>query len=347
MGNQRTKRPTIKDIARLVGVTPATVSMALNNSGRISAKTRERVLDVAHQLDYHPNPLARGLVAQKTNLIGVALVEVAVSFFKDILRGLEDALQPHGYGLILNVTNGDPEREERFVRLHSEKQVDGLILEPTSHFENRSMLENMAQSGLPIVTILHSTWGWGNSSISVNNELGARQGTELLLKNCRRIAHLRGPHDSIESLARLRGYRKALRAAHVAEDPKLLGVNGTSLFTVEEGFSQMQRLLQSNSIPPEGVFAASDSLAWGAVRAIREAGLRVPDDIQVVGFDDIEMATLCYPPLTTVAQPKYPLGFKAGQMLLQMIEDRKPQREILMPELIIRESTRANDTKSP
>ena len=341
------KRPTIKDIARLAGVTPATVSMALNASGRISLKTRDRIREIAHNIDYRPNPLARGLVARKTNLIGVVIIEVAVSFFKDILRGLEDALQPHGYGLILNVTSGDPKREENFVRFHHDKRVDGLILEPTPRFQNRPLLEDLALSGLPILTILHSTFGWGNSLIAVNNDLGAKTATGFLLEAGQRIAHIRGPNEAIEALARTRGYRKALRDAGLDVDPTLEGDNESGWFTPEEGYAQMKRLLDRIPTPPEGVFADSDSLAYGAIQALNERGLRVPADVEVVGFDDVELATLSRPPLTTVAQPKYQLGYRAGQMLLQLIADKIPTREILKPQLVIRESTRHRPPVSP
>ncbi len=334
------KRPTIKDIARLAGVTPATVSMALNSSGRISRKTRERIIEIAGNLRYRPNPLARGLVARKTNLIGVVLIEVAVSFFKDILRGLEDALQPHGYGLILNVTSGDPKREDTFVRFHHDKRVDALILEPTPRFENRPLLEELAQSGLPILTMLHSTFGWGNSLIAVNNDLGAKTATSHLLEAGRRIAHIRGPNEAIEALARARGYHKALRDAGLDADPVLEGNNKSGWYTPEEGYAQMKRLLERAPKPPEGVFADSDSLAYGTMQAVNERGLRVPEDVEIVGFDDVELATLSRPPLTTVAQPKYQLGYRAGQMILQMIDDKVPVRDILKPQLVIRESTR-------
>lgn len=334
------KRPTIKDIARLAGVTPATVSMALNGNGRISARTRERINEIAKNLNYRPNPLARGLVARRTNLIGVVIIEVAVSFFKDILRGLEDALQPHGYGLILNVTSGDPKREENFVHFHHDKRVDALILEPTPRFQNRPLLEEMAKSGLPILTILHSTFGWGNSLITVNNDHGAKLATNFLMESCRRIAHIRGGEESIEAVARQRGFRKALRDAGIEPDPALDGINESGWYTPEEGYAQMKRLLETCGKPPQGIFADSDSLAYGAIQAMNEKGLHVPGDVEVVGFDDVEIATLCRPALTTVAQPKYQLGLQAGQMLLQLMADKVPTREVLKPHLVVRESTK-------
>jgi len=334
------KRPTIKDIARLAGVTPATVSMALNGNGRISTRTRERVLEIARNLDYRPNPLARGLVARRTHLIGVVIVEVAVSFFKDILRGMEDALQPHGYGLILNVTNGDPKREEKFVQFHNDKRVDGLILEPTAKFQNRTLLEEMVKSGLPVLTILHSTYGWGNSLIAVNNDLGAKLATTLLLEGCKRIARIKGPSEAIEAAARQRGHRRTLREAGIEADPKLEGQNESGWYTPEEGYAQMKRLLATCGAPPDGVFADSDSLAYGAIQAMNEGGLNVPGDVEVVGFDDVEIATLSRPTLTTVAQPKYQLGYQAGQMILQLINDKTPTREVLKPHLVVRDSTR-------
>ncbi len=341
------KRPTIKDIARLAGVTPATVSMALNGNGRISVRTRERIIEIARNLDYRPNPLARGLVAQKTHLIGVVIIEVAVSFFKDILRGLEDFLQPHGYGLILNVTGGDPKREEKFVRFHHDKRVDGLILEPTPRFQNRPILEEMSKSGLPVLTMLHSTYGWGNSLITVNNELGAKLAASFLLQGCRRIAHVKGPSEAIEALARLRGFRKALREAGIEPDPELSGVNESGWYTPEEGYAQMKRLLETYKKPPEGIFADSDSLAYGAIQALNEAGLNVPGDVEVVGFDDVEIATLARPALTTVAQPKYQLGYQAGKMILDLIENHTPTRDVLKPHLVVRESTRPRAGQSP
>ncbi len=337
------KRATIKDIARIAGVTPATVSMALNDSGRISAKTRERIREIALQLDYHPNPMARGLVARRTHLIGVILIEVADSFFKDILRGLEDAFQPRDFGLILNVTNGDPEREKRSILFQSEKRVDALVIEPTMKLENREILQNLAQRGMPILTILHSTWGWGNSSVSVNNEQGARDATAFLAETGRRIAHLRGPADSVEAQARLRGYKKALKESGLESLPELVAENDSGRYTLEEGYRQMTRILQSGAPRPDGVFAASDSLAWGALRAIMDAGLRVPEDIEVVGFDDIEIASLCRPPLTTIAQPKYQLGKQSGELLMQMIEKPRPVKQVLKSELVVRESTRPRE----
>ncbi len=333
------KRPTIKDIARLAEVTPATVSMALNDSGRISAKTRERIREIAQQLDYRPNPLARGLVARKTHLVGVILIEVADSFFKDILRGLEDALQPEGYGILLNVTNGDPEREARFLRFQTDKRVDALIMEPTMRLDNRAALEKLVVAGLPILTILHTTWGWGNSSVSVNNELGAREATDYLAQRCRRVAHLSGPKESVEAEARMSGYRKALRKVGQALDPRMEPPNESGRYTHEEGYAQMRRLLLGDIPRPDGVFAASDSLALGAIRAIHDAGLRVPEDVEVVGFDDIEIASLCRPPLTTIAQPKYRLGKKAGEILLRVLDKKTAVREILKPHLVVREST--------
>ncbi|MGG2972065.1 LacI family DNA-binding transcriptional regulator [Geobacillus stearothermophilus] len=325
---------SIKDVAKRANVSTATVSRVLRNTGNVTEETRQRVLEAIEALNYHPNVLGRYLRRMETETVLVVVPDIMNPFFSKVLRGIEAVALEHGYQVLLGDTQNDARLEEQYLNVLPQRQVDGMIF-LTARIR-KELMEEMARQ-FPIVLACEYLEGTDIPTVSIDNISSARKATEHLIRlGHRRIAHLSGPMDVILSRDRLRGYYQAL-AQHEIEVDAALVQEGD--FTYESGYHLTLKLLALEK-PPTAIFAANDEMAIGAVKAIRHRGGRVPDDVAVVGFDDIQMASIFEPSLTTIAQPMFEIGQKAMELLLALIEGTSARRrQLVLPDrLVIRDS---------
>jgi LacI family transcriptional regulator len=335
-------------VAKLAGVSRTTVSFVLNDvpGVKISQETRRRVIEAARELDYYPTAAARSLASGKTHRVGLILGEGqdrlgADAFLPAFLQGITASLHRRDYLLVVQLAEDVP-THEAYARLIREQQVDGLILSgPRS---DDPLLPQLAEEGFPL--LLHGqASGYGLPCVDVDNRAGAYQAVSHLIGlGHRRIGLIsNAPLSYSGTQERFAGYRLALSEHSLQYDPTLVG---TAAFLPEAGLAAMQQLLD---LPerPSALFAASDVVALGAMSAIHKAGLQIPEDIAVVGFDDIFLAAHAYPPLTTVRVPAYGLGWTTAEVLIALIEgDEEVSSVTLETELVIRDSCGAKQRTS-
>ena len=334
---------TIKDIAKALKVSPSTVSMALNDNPRVSEKTRKKVKDLARKLKYRPNIIARAMVQKKTHLIGLLISDIMSSFFPQIIQGIEDVVSDEYYSVILCTTNHDPSREQEYLKILREKRVDGIIAEPVETKKNQSLWKEIAESKIPLICILNDPPIKGLTRVKVDNVTGGILATEFLIRaGHKTIGHLAGPGNMQISKDRLKGFKKALSTHKIMCHESLIM---ETTFDWEDGYNNMRTMLQKKP-RPSAVFCAGDIIAIGASYALRQSGFRVPEDIAVIGYDDLFLASIAEVPLTTVSQPKYHLGSLSARKLLGLIQGREIETEILQPTLTIRDSCGIKKNKS-
>ncbi len=335
------KRPTSRDVANLAGVSRTTVSFVLNNvpDVKISPETRQRVLDAARQLDYYPHVSARRLASGRTRTIALVWHRGPDATYRDaflpgLLQGITRAARHYGYHLLFRPIEPD-EPDDAYVELARGRHTDGLILSgPRS--DDPSLLE-LHRDGFPLV--LHGRLpGADIPSVDVDNARGAVQAVgHLLALGHKRIGLItNAPPAYTASQQRLEGYRLALESAGIPFDEGLVRYGN---FDEESGQEAADSLLDLPE-PPTAIFVASDMVAIGSLKAIRDRGLRVPQDIAIVGFDDITAARFITPPLTTIRVPAIGLGWAAGELLIRIVEGDPPRETEVMleTELIVRQS---------
>ncbi len=330
-----THRVTIADVARAAGVSLQTVSRAMNNKGEISEDTRQRVLDTSRRLGYRPSMLARGLVTRTTLTIGLVVPDIANPFFSEIARGAEDAAHAAGYSLLLGNSIENPDREADVLRTLEEKCVDGIVLcsSRLSQVELASLVDRLPA----LVLINRPAVDTNAGAVAVDDEAGAAAGTRHLLRGGRRAAgFLAGPQGSHSAQERARGYARAVAEAGLAFDASR---SRTCQPYLEGGREAMQALLAEHP-ETDAVFCYNDLVAVGALQACSAAGRRVPEDVAVVGCDDILLAGLVTPALTTLGVDKREVGAAATRLLLERLKGSSGQpREVLFsPTLIVRAS---------
>lgn len=337
--SQRRKRVTVEEVARQVGLSAMTVSRVLNNHPNVSDKTRKRVLETSRRLGYTPNQIAKSLVLRKTHTIGVVVPEITHSFFPEAIRGIEEVTYRLGYHLILTHSAEDAQREEDAIRTLEAKRVDGILISMAQTVGDFRMYKQLVRQGVQVVFFDRCVPGIGASCVGIDDEESARRITEHLVGHgYRRIAHLSGPTRVSIGAARLRGFRKALRENNVPLHDDLIVESG---FHEGGGYEAMRRLLDLPSDRrPRAVVAINDPAAYGAMKAIWERGLRIPEDIAIVGFSDDIRSELMPTPLTTIRQPAYDVGRRAAQQLFSEIEGTsEPADQITVKaELVIRRS---------
>jgi len=326
------KPVSIKDIARKAGVSPSTVSRALHHHPRISEETGHRVRRLAQQMGYSPSLPARSLVTRHTATIAMVITHASDPFLGRLVIGVEEAARSHGYSVFLSSSYRDAEREQEVIRSFHERRVTGVIV--TGSQIDAGYVQLRERFPLPIVLINCPSYP---HSVSADNRAGARQATEHLVRlGHRRIAYVANRRSHRTDLKRLAGYKAALADHEIALDEGLL-VDGDG--TLTGGVLAMQHLL-ALSQRPTAVFCFNDMTAIGVLHTLHQAGLQVPRDCSVVGFDNLELAAFYCPPLTTVRQPGYRLGQQAMRMLLGLIEGSdNAHAEVLPAELIVRETS--------
>ncbi|MEW5865972.1 MAG: LacI family DNA-binding transcriptional regulator [Bacillota bacterium] len=329
---------TIKDIAKSAGVSVSTVSHVLNGYGDIGQETEKRVRAVMKELNYHPSALARRLVRKRSYVLELMLFSVEGlrhPFFYEVICGVTAEIEKAGYDLVLSVRDTRDRRWRECLRRCYESKVEGLFLMGT--LPGRAMLEEVASSRIPTVLIDIPFEGSKMTYVTSDNAGGARAATEHLISlGHSRIAFIDGHAPSAISEERALGYRQALANHGIPLDPGLIASGN---FTQEGGRTAMKRVLEA-SPDVTAVFAASDLMAIGAMEALREAGRKVPQDVAVVGFDDIEAASYVRPALSTIKQQGETMGRSAAREVLKLISNpgRQPKKIVLPTELVVRES---------
>lgn len=334
------KRVSIKDIAAIAGVSHPTVSRALRGEGRISDETRERVMAIAQEMGYTPNLVARGLVMQRTRSIGLVVTNIGDPFHAEIINGVEHVAQANEYSLFLGSTTANPDQEVRMVRSFHARNVDGIII-AAGQFGDR-YAEVLDELDIPIVLISTHSTGDALHSVTHDDYTGAGQiMSHLIEQGYRRIAYLGHLAGGRVDRERRDAWLDALTQSDlmpVTVDAPVTSINA-GVDAVPMLLDKTERNWQQ---PPDAIFCYNDLLAIGVLSGLRQRGLRVPDDIALAGFDGLEVTAHVDPPLTTMCQPRYAMGVRATEMLLDLLANSgaAPPHEVqLQGELLIRAST--------
>jgi len=330
---------TIKDVALRAGVSVTTVSHVVNDTRHVSAKGRERVEEAIRELGYVPNAMARSLKSNTTSTLGMLIPNSSNPYFAEIVRIVEDRCFGAGYTLVLCNTDDEPRRQSVYLQVLAERRIDGLIVVSTGAGDDDSLVTQLHGLRIPTVLVdreiadpacdLVETAHMQGGLLAVRHQLSLGH---------KRIACIGGPVGVMPSEQRIEGWRMALAEAGTAPNADALLWRGG--FTSQGGYEAMHAILRTEEAP-SAVFVCNDLMAIGALRAAHESGVRVPDELSIVGFDDIELSAYTSPPLTTVAQPKERIGALAVDMLLERVggKRRDARKVVLQPELRVRAST--------
>jgi LacI family transcriptional regulator len=321
MKQNRSSKVTIIEVAEKAGVSFGTVSRVVNNDIHVKKETRERVLKVMDRLGYVANRQARSLAGGKSNIIGVLVPDLGTGYIEEIIRGIDAELSLSDLDLILYTTHRTASKEANYVANLAKGMVDGLLLVlPRSPAD---YIGTLTGRNFPFVLIDHQGTGRNCPAVGATNWQGAYRATEYLIKlGHSRIGFITGSMDLGCSMERLEGYLSALRTHHASDAPELI-YEGT--FFQPDGYAGASALLDLPN-PPSAIFASNDIMALGVMDAVRSRGLRIPDDVSIVGFDDIPQSAVVRPALTTVNQPLEKMGRVATQMLLDLL--RQPDKEV-------------------
>ena len=337
----------LKDIARDLGVSVITVSKALRDHSDISQETKSRVLKRCKEMNYRPNLAARALVTGRTNLLGFVVPDLLHSFFSEIVRGVSSALQNTEYTLVTTSSEQDPKREKQAVEQFIARRVDVLLV--ASAQWTVEMFRRVEEAGIPYILIDRSFAGLAAHFIGVNDdEVGALATRHLAEVGCKRIAHIGGSELS-PVVGRMEGYKRTLLKLGLPSDPELIyNVEHVEELGDATGYQATKKLL-ALSPRPDGIFCYNDAIAYGAISAVLDADLRVPEDVAIVGCGNILYNKFLKIPLTSVDQQTAQIGQRAGKLALQLIEAGEPvppQRILLEPKLILRQSTQRKSEKN-
>jgi len=324
---------TLEDIARALNVSKMTVSRAINNHPEISSETRARILATAQKMKYRPNQFARALMTKQSYLIGIVVPDLMHSYFAEICRGVEAHARPAGYQNLICSTDEEPRKEmDEIEALLS--RTDGLIVASALSTGEAKFYKRLISEGAKIVLIDRVIEGLRCSAVTTDDVQVGKLATEHLIKlGHRKIGHLRGPNVST-ALKRLHGYREAMSKA------KLKALVHDCGFTEAHGYAAMQKWIAARDLPP-AIFAANDPAAIGAMSALSQARLRIPEDVAIVGGGNIHYGDMLRVPLTTVAWSTSEMGQAAGRLLIVLVEHKRRPKEqhiIVEPELVVRES---------
>ncbi len=334
--NKISKKITIVDVASEAQVSFGTVSRVINNDIHVKPETRERVLQTMERLNYVVNRQAQKLAGGRSNVIGLLVPDLGTGYIGEIIRGIDSELTLSDYDLMLYTTHRTASKEAGYVFSLAQDMVDGILLVlPRNPVDYTGTL---AKKKFPFVLIDHQGTGENCPAVGASNWQGAFNATDYLIQlGHKRIGFITGSLDLGAAIDRLEGYKTALRTHHIHIDPVLI-FEGT--FEQPDGYTGTAQFLDLKS-PPTAIFASNDCMAMGVIDAVRDHGMKIPDDISVIGFDDIPQASLVRPALTTVQQPLEQMGRMAAQMLFEILKnpDSKPDRIQLPTQLMIRDST--------
>lgn len=326
---------TINDVAKRAGVSTSTVSRALSGKVVVNKGTKEMIMQAVRELNYQPNALAKGLKEGKSHTVGLILPNVRDLVFPAAIKGISEVLEQHGYTLILCNTDENLETEKKQVENLQNRLVDGLIFSTAK--EESKHLFKLKDNGFPMVLLLRHL-GDSIDAVIIDNFKGAYDATKFLIeRGHRKIALINGTLELELYRERFNGYKAVLDEAGLTFRDELVVQN---VMSWEGGYQAINELLD-RGVVPEAVFATSDPKALGVIKALKAKGFRVPGDISVIGFDNIEMAEMMDPPLTTVSQPFYEAGVKAAKRLIKLMNSKrnlKPVVEKLEAKLLVRSS---------
>lgn len=323
---------SIKDVAKEAGVSIATVSRVLNDVDVVNEETKKKVQDAIKKLGYRPNIVARSLKTQRSRTIGIIIPDISNQFYPEIVRGAEDVANIYNYNIMLCNTDLDPDKEMEYLKVLKEKMVDGVIY--MSNSLEPAIIDLVKSLVMPVVLVETTDKENTFPSVTIDNEKSALEATEYLMsKGNKKIAYIGTHEDAVNAAAiRFTGYKAALEKNGIELDKKLCHFGGLK---ANDGYEGIKEILKNSDV--DGVFCASDELAMGVINALRDEGKRVPEDINVMGFDDIYSASIFYPKLTTVVQPMYDMGSVGMRMLIKIINGAElVQHHFVLPHEIVK-----------
>lgn len=338
----------IKDVAEKAGVSISTVSNVINNTKYVSDELKTRINGIIDELQYEVDPVARSLKSKKTMTIGVVITNINRIFFPQVIKGIQDCAARNGYNLTFCSSNDNFGDERKFIQMLESSWVDGIILDSVAdandseYFHYLSSLGNKKKS-IPVVSLERRVEGI--NSVVVNNRQGGSMAARHLIDcGCRSIVHITGPLNSCIAQDRLYGYKAELLKDNLKLDDGMI-VEGD--YSPLSGYHAIRQILMAG-IDVDGIFAANDQMAIGAIKALKENGVKIPEDVRVVGFDNTFVASIVEPALTTVNVPKYRMGDAAVEMLVRRIEDQSAEAcsSELPINMIVRQSTNLRGDKN-
>jgi len=334
--SEKVMTPTIKDVARMANVSIATVSRILNDLPGYSEETKKKVLEAIEELGYQPNAVARGLVSKRTKTIGVLFPNVSSMFASEILNGIEDTANRLDHSVIVCNTDSNGLRTMKYLQVLKEKRVDGVIF--TSEVLKKEYYDYLVDMQIPIVLVSTASYRYPLPYVKVDDKHAAYSATEYLLqKGHRKIAMISGTKDDpIAGTPRVEGYRQALQDHDIMPDEGLITYGDD--FGFKTGVACMEKLLLSGA-DITAIFAASDEIAIGALSVAYKKGINIPNQLSIIGYDNLKIAEMSVPPLTTVAQPLYEMGNISAEMLLKMISSGKKEESRIISHKIIERQT--------
>lgn len=334
----KSSEPTIHDIARELKISASTVSRALNDNPRISLKTKERIRNVADKLGYRANTMASNLRNKKSNTIGIVVPLINRHFFSSVISGVEDIAFTAGYNVVISQSNDLLSKEINIVNSMFANRIDGLIISIAMQTDTFEHLMGFKKNNIPLVFFDRAVAEIETDKIVVDDFAGGFRVTQHLIdQEYQRIAHLAGPQNLMTYRYRKNGYIEALRKNDIPFDESLVIVNS---LTSEEGISAVEQLMTLEN-PPDAIFCGNDTTALSSMIYLRDKGIRIPQDIGIVGFSNEPFSKVVSPSITTIAQPGFEMGQKAAELLIRQIETKERTYEtiVLPTELIIRESS--------
>lgn len=335
---------TIKQIAEKAGVSTATVSYVINNSPGVSHEVRERILRIVRESRFHPNAVARSLRTRKSKAVGMIIPDITNPFFPGLVRGAEDVLRKTGHTLIVGNSDSDVSKEEEYYRTFSARQVEGLLITASISSRSPEYLLHHNLQATPVVFVDRNYRGVAADTVSADNLGGSLQAVRQLLEmGHRRIAIITGPLQLVNAQLRLEGYKRGLASNQLEIEDALIR---EGRYDAESGFEQTKALLDLKN-RPTAVFISNAPMTFGCLRALRECGVRCPEELALISFDDAEWFELSNPSVSGVAQNPYQLGAAAGQILAKRMAGQlagSPRRRVFKTKLVIRESSGSNRT---
>jgi len=326
---------SIYDIAKKAGVSPSTVSRALEDHPRIGATTKKRIQALAKEMEYIPNTVAKSLVANQTWTIGIELAAISDPFMGRVVEGVEQAAIEVGFNVIVSTSQHDRQREIAGIEMLQRRRVDGIIVLASHLFYQYPQF--FERSKIPIVFINEQKPGKTMHFVSIDDVHGAQLAVEhVLALGHRRIGYVGVTTRAKSNQYRLKGYQDALEAADIASDPDCIFTSNNIKDDAKVGEASLEPLLAAGAT---AVFCYNDTTAMGLLAACHKRGVFVPDNLSIIGFDDIDMSAYTIPPLTTIRQPRFELGQRAMQMMLDLLAGQEPENQIVPGELVVRQTT--------
>ena len=326
---------SIYDIAKRARVSPSTVSRALDDHPYIRAETKKRILELAKEMDYVPSTVAKSLAANKTWTIGMVLAAISDPFMGRVVEGMERVAVEAGFNVFISTSQNDRQQEIAAIKMLQKRRVDGIIVIASHLFDQYPQF--FGRSKVPIVIINEQKPGETMHFVTVDDVHAAQLAVEhlLALGHCR-IGYVGVTNRPKSNQYRVKGYRDALEAAGIASDPALIFTSNTIADHAKVGEASLEPLLAAGAT---AVFCYNDTTAMGLLAACYKRGISVPDNLSIIGFDDIDMAAYTIPPLTTIRQPRFELGQRAMHMMLDLLAGKEPENQVVPGELVVRQTT--------